>query len=119
MSIKLKAAKVGDFIIDECGYIYKVKNVYDKYVRVEENFFIMHQDYNVLHNSEIRDINFLSGVLDLFYSKNDYSFSDEILNKFLTRMMYRYEENKEPEHIFTFEDYEELKTDDIYEYDIS
>ena len=117
MKIKIQAAKVGQTIIDGCGYIYTVESVHGKYVAIGNGEFIMHQDYEVVEDSKVSDINSLSNAISDFYSENGHGFSDDILNKVLTRMAYVYEEKTSPKHAYTFEDFEEMESDKNYKYE--
>lgn len=121
MKIRTKVANVGQTIIDPCGYIYVVEKVYDKYVSIGNGEFIMHQDYEVIEDSQTGDFEALFTAVSKFYSEytaeSGFEFSNEVLMKILNRMAYKYEDKTNPRHVYTFEDFEALEGDEIYVYE--
>lgn len=118
MSIKIKVANVGQNIIDYCGYVYTVESVYEKYVSIGNGEFIMHQDYIILPDFvQKEDIESYSKVFEEFYEKFGAEFAKELENVISSRFIYIYENDENPRHVYTFEEYSDLEGDNDYEYE--
>jgi hypothetical protein len=116
--IKVKVANIGQNIIDYCGYIYTVQDVFDKYVSIGNGEFIMHQDYKILPDHvQKEDVEYHLKLIEDSYKKFGLEFASELDCMISSRFSYINENEEDPRHIYTFEEFSDQKGDNDYEYE--
>ncbi|MGN8235444.1 hypothetical protein ACTHAL_000492 [Priestia flexa] len=119
MKIKVNVAQLNQNVVDEHGYVYKIKEIHEKYAAIGNGQYIMHEDYMTLPDSPemIADIKVLFDTVQNFYKKYGQNQGEDMLNRIVSRLSYIEENDDDPRHVFTFEDFTDQEGDLNYEYE--